>query len=145
MKTLTLAAIRCSLMLTAVTGSLVFVQPAQAYTVTMEQVGANVVAHGSGAFNLMGLTFDGLGGDGVPAVQANFALIQIGKAPHPGVGTLDTYVGFTGPTNFGVGTAFVADFGSGDFISLIAGGRSCRPFCASGLCLGCCSIGWHDL
>jgi len=39
MKTLILAAVRCSLIFTAVTGSLVCVQPAQAYTVTLEQVG----------------------------------------------------------------------------------------------------------
>ena len=59
MKTLILAAIRCSLMFTAVTASLFSVRPAQAYTVTLEQVGANVVANGSGAINLTGLTFAG--------------------------------------------------------------------------------------
>ena len=37
--------------------SLFSVQPAQAYTVTLEQVGSNVVATGSGAINLTGLTF----------------------------------------------------------------------------------------
>ena len=58
MKTLILAAIRCSLMFTAVTASLFFVGPAQAYTVTLEQVGSNVVATGSGAFDLTGLTFE---------------------------------------------------------------------------------------
>jgi hypothetical protein len=47
MKTLILAAIRCSLMF-LVTASL---RPAQAYTVTLEQVGSNVVANGSGAIN----------------------------------------------------------------------------------------------
>jgi hypothetical protein len=52
MQTLILAAIRCSLMFTPVTGSLVCVQPAQAYTVTLQQIGANVVANGSGAINL---------------------------------------------------------------------------------------------
>ena len=57
MKTLILAAIRCSLMFTAVTASLFSVRPAQAYTVTLEQMGSNVVANGSGAINLTGLTF----------------------------------------------------------------------------------------
>ena len=57
MKTLILAAIRCSLMFTAVTASLFSVRPAQAYTVTLEQIGSNVVANGSGAINLTGLTF----------------------------------------------------------------------------------------
>jgi hypothetical protein len=51
MKTLILAAIRCSLMFTAVTASLFSVRPAQAYLVTLEQVGSNVVANGSGAIN----------------------------------------------------------------------------------------------
>ena len=57
MKILILAAVRCSLIFTAVTASLFSVQPAQAYTVTLEQVGSNVVANGSGAINLTGLTF----------------------------------------------------------------------------------------
>src|SRR5262249_31483469 len=51
----------------------------------------------------------------VPLVQANTALIQIGAAPHP---NLDSYRGFTGPTNFGFGTQFLADIGSGDFVGL---------------------------
>jgi hypothetical protein len=33
------------------------VWPVRAYTVTLEQVGSNVVATGSGAINLTGLTF----------------------------------------------------------------------------------------
>ena len=57
MKTLILAAIRCSLMFTAVTASLFSVRPAEAYTVTLQQMGANVVANGSGPINLTGLTF----------------------------------------------------------------------------------------
>ena len=57
MKTLILAAVRCSLIFTAVTASLFSVQPAQAYTVTLQQVGSNVVATGSGPINLTGLTF----------------------------------------------------------------------------------------
>ena len=36
--------------------SLFSVQPAQAYSVTLQQVGSNVVANGTGAFNLTGLT-----------------------------------------------------------------------------------------
>jgi hypothetical protein len=35
--------------------SLFSVQPAQAYKVTLREVGTNVVAHGSGAINLTGL------------------------------------------------------------------------------------------
>ena len=57
MKILILAAVRCSLIFTAVTASLFSVRPAEAYTVTLQQMGANVVANGSGAINLTGLTF----------------------------------------------------------------------------------------
>ena len=98
--------------------SLFSVQPAQAFTVTLEQMGANVVATGSGAFNLVGLTLSGPGAGGLPLVQANNGIIQIGAANHP---ISDAYVGFTGPTNFGVGTQFLANIGSGDFVALIQG------------------------
>ena len=57
MKALILAAIRCSLMFAAVTASLFSIRPAQAYTVTLKQIASNVVATGSGAINLTGLTF----------------------------------------------------------------------------------------
>ena len=56
MKILILAAVRCSLIFTAVTASLFSVRPAQAYTVTLQQMGSNVVATGSGPINLTGLT-----------------------------------------------------------------------------------------
>src|SRR3989440_4829136 len=66
MKRLILAAIRCSLMFTAVTTSLFCVRPAHAgYIVTLKQVGFDtVVATGSGALDLTGLTFQtgGFGG-----------------------------------------------------------------------------------
>ena len=71
MKILILAAVRCSLIFTAVTASLFSVRPAQAYTVTLQQVGSNVVATGSGAINLTGLTFarsgQAIGGAGISA------------------------------------------------------------------------------
>ena len=57
MKILILAAVRCSLIFTAVTASLFSVRPAEAYTVTLQQIGSNVVATGSGAINLTGLSF----------------------------------------------------------------------------------------
>jgi len=56
MKTLILAALRYSLMF-FVTASPFLVPPVQAYTVTLQQVGSNVVATGSGAIDLTGLTF----------------------------------------------------------------------------------------
>ena len=116
MKTLILAAIRCSLMF-LVTGSLFSVQPVQAFTITMEQVGSNVVANGSGAINLTGLTFDGSGSGGAADVFASSGGISIGA-------TVDTtlYNGFTGPTSFGSGGVHLANTSSGDFVSIFASG-----------------------
>ena len=100
MKILILAAVRCSLIFTAVTASLFSVQPAQAYSVTLQQVGSNVVATGSGAINLTGLTFlnsttvNGIG------VVANSGIISTGPTGNVNV---DFYNGFTGPTSFGSG------------------------------------------
>ena len=113
MKTHILAAIRRSLMFTAVTGSLVCVQPAEAYTVTLQQVGSNVVANGSGPINLPGLIFQGTSsvaagvnapsGDFFPPqMNASFGAILTGQ-----VGVVTGYTGFTGPTSFGPGGIFL--------------------------------------
>ena len=58
MKALSKKLLTLTLFAIAVT-SLFCVQPAQAFTITMEQVGSNVVATGSGAINLTGLTSEG--------------------------------------------------------------------------------------
>jgi len=96
--------------------SLFSVQPVQAFTITMEQVGSNVVANGSGAINLTGLTFDGSGSGGAADVFASSGGISIGA-------TVDTtlYNGFTGPTSFGSGGVHFANTSSGDFVSIFAG------------------------
>ena len=108
------AAIRCSLILTAVAA--LFVQPAQAdgYTVTLEQVGSNVVATGGGALDLTGLTFEQNFLNAPPQIQANFSLMITG----PGGANQSQYVGFTGPTNFGSGDLVFADTGSGDGVGI---------------------------
>ena len=110
MKTLIPAAIRCSLMLTAVTASLFSVQPAQAYTITLEQMGVNVVATGSGALNLTGLTPLGLGFLGIPGLDASPPDITI-DAGTPG--PVSFYTGFTGPSSFGSGGFTPASSSSG--------------------------------
>ena len=111
MKTLILAAIRCSLMFTAVTASLFTVRPAQAYLVTLEQVGSNVVATGSGAINLTGLTFFASGVGLTPGILADFGTIIMGPG---GAVNVDEYFGFTGPTSFGSGDLFRPNTSSGD-------------------------------
>src|SRR6516165_8161236 len=87
-------------------------QPAQAFTMTLEQVGSNVVATGSGAINLTGLTFEFT--DVLNAqMQASQGLIQT-------AGSADVYGGFTGPTSFGSGGLFFPNTSSGD-VAAIAG------------------------
>ena len=60
--------------------SLFSVRPAQAYTVTLEQMGSNVVANGSGPINLTGLTFLMRGTAGAVIKAANPAFILTGAA-----------------------------------------------------------------
>jgi hypothetical protein len=110
MKTLILAAIRCSLMF-LVTASLFCVRHAHAYTVTLEQVGSNVVATGSGAINLTGLTFFGSGVGLTPGISADFGIISMGPG---GAVKTDSYFGFHGPTHFGSGGLFHPNTSSGD-------------------------------
>ena len=119
MKTLILAAIRCSLMF-LVTAAPFSVRPAQAYTVTLDQVGSNVVANGSGAINLMGLTFFGTGSSSVQ-VFAKGGLILTGPTVAGDIGQT-IYTGFTGPASFGSGGRFFANTGSGDFVGIFASG-----------------------
>ena len=89
--------------------SLFFVRPVQGFTITMEQMGSNVVANGSGAINLTGLTPAGgaaLGGGGI---EASAGQIITGS---PGSAT--AYTGLNGPTSFGSGGLFNASTSSGD-------------------------------
>jgi hypothetical protein len=112
MKTLTLAAIRCSLMFIAVTGSLVSIQPAQAYTVTLEEVGSDVVANGGGAIDLTGLSFL-FGGIAIPNISPNTASLSVGQSA-----SVDAYSAISGPASFGSGGFTFANGGSGDAVGV---------------------------
>jgi hypothetical protein len=105
------------LALTAVACTSLFsVQPAQAvpFTMTLQQVGANVVANGSGAFNLTGLIFNG-STNASSAINPSIGAIQTG-AP----GFIDVWSGFTtGPTSFGSGNLSVANTASGDLVGSV--------------------------
>src|SRR5215472_18307629 len=97
--------------------SLFCARPPKLYTVRLKEVGANVVANGSGAINLTGLTLS-VSGILVPGtIAANLGLIQIGQL---GNLLVDQYTGITGPTSFGPGTMFFpqANTGSGDFVGI---------------------------
>ena len=117
MKTLIVAAIRCALMFTAV-AAVSLVHPAQAYTVTLEQVGSNVVATGSGAINLTELTFVNHFGPANNQLWASGGVILTGAAP----AFIDGYGGFTGPTSFGSGGNFFPSTSSGDFVGIAGPG-----------------------
>jgi len=117
MKTLILAAIRCSLMFTAV-AAVSFVHSAQAYTVTLEQMGPDVVANGSGPINLTGLTFVGPFSN-FSAISPSNGLIRTGPA---GFAIYDSYRGFTGPASFGTGfPGTFANSGTGDLVGIANG------------------------
>ena len=116
MKTLILAAIRCSLMFTAVTASLFSIRAAEAYTVTLKQMGANVVANGSGAFNLTGLSFLASGTQGGAILQPPIGAIVTGTTDSANV---TFFSGFSGPTSFGSGNGDIASSGSGDRVGIV--------------------------
>jgi hypothetical protein len=116
--------------LAIVLASLLSVRPAQAgYTVTLQQVGPNVVATGSGAIDLTGLTFSGstsLDPAIRPAIapfgnRTLSAFINTG----PTSSSVDIYVGASGPgTGFGTLVFTSASSGSGDMVGIIVGGTS---------------------
>ena len=118
MKTLILAAIRCSLMFTAVTASLFSIRPAQAnYIVTLQQVGPNVVATGSGAFDLTGLPVKARGSS-QPLIQPFLGNIVTGSSNF-----CDVYgTTITGPNSFGIGIETLASIGIGDLVGMAFNG-----------------------
>ena len=111
MNTLIFAAIRGSLMFTAVAA--LSVDPAQAYRVTLKEVGSNVVANGSGPINLTGLTLTDFGLILTGTISANVGLIITG-----GVAIVDGFSGITGPTSFGSGGSSFTKSGSGDMVGI---------------------------
>ena len=90
------------------------VQPAQAYMVTLKQVGSDVVATGSGPINLTGLNFVI---STVLSAQINSTVAAIGTGPaFPVAG--DLYNGLSGPTSFGSGLTTFPSSGSGDTVGI---------------------------
>jgi len=84
---------------------------ASPYVVTLDQVGANVVATGSGELDLVGLTGYLSGWTSAPADMWPLRG-YINTGPTTSV-PLDAYTGFTGPTSYGSGGGGVASTGSG--------------------------------
>jgi len=86
-----------------------------AYIVTLEQVGSNVVASGSGTLDLAGLSLIAAGDTSQAGMNPAFALINTGPTSAT---TVDLYTGITGPTNFGSGFFTPASSGSGDPVDI---------------------------
>ncbi len=89
--------------------------PAQAaYTITIEQVGSDVVATGSGSINFDALAVYGDELD-TSLIAASGGAIIVG----PTTPTDDTYYsGVAGPITFGAGGEFLADSGGGGIVGL---------------------------
>jgi hypothetical protein len=93
------------------------VRPAEAagYVVTLQQVGPNVIATGSGALDLTGLTFGGNNGGASARVEPDAGWIVTG-AP---AASYAQYVGPTGPITFGSGGATSANSGTGSLVGIV--------------------------
>ena len=103
--------------LAIVIACVISVRPAQAgYIVTLEQVGSNVVATGSGPIDLTGLKFLFAGG-GVANINPKGATLGTGPFDFP-VNFYESSAPFSGPTNFGSGDFTFANSGSGDFLGI---------------------------
>ena len=95
--------------------SLFSIRAAQGFTVTLEQVGSNVVATGSGAINLTGLTFASGGLVANGSMGPSIALLVVAD----GTG-LSQYTGFSGPSSFGPGITIInASSCSGDSVGIV--------------------------
>jgi hypothetical protein len=85
------------------------------YVVTLQQVGGDVVATGSGPIDLAGLSPAGTGNANTGIVPPS-GFILTGPA---GLVSFDLYTGFTGPATFGNGGFTPADSGSGDVVGIL--------------------------
>ncbi|MGH8145878.1 MAG: PEP-CTERM sorting domain-containing protein [Rhodanobacteraceae bacterium] len=85
------------------------------YVVTLTQQGSDVVATGSGAFDLAGLTHFG-SSTSVTSIVPDLGYMSTGSLSAVNI---DSYTGFTGPTNFGSGIGTPATTGSGDYVGII--------------------------
>jgi len=98
-------------------GSGLIASPAQAgYVVTLQEVGSDVVATGSGPIDLTGLTSAGPGGASASLFPA-FGQIFTGGTNLGG--DVDLYDGISGPTDFGFGDQKIAGDTSGDLVGVI--------------------------
>jgi len=88
------------------------------YLETLNEQGADVVATGSGTFDLSALTFDSHNVNSLPFLNPKQALLGIGTTTGADGGD-DAYTGVDAPANFGSGPATNASNGSGDPVSIV--------------------------
>jgi hypothetical protein len=88
--------------------------PAQAaYVATLQQVGANVVATGSGSIDITDLTLDHI--QIIPIEVAAFAgYLGLGQTGNPGA----VYTGVSGPADIGLGGTFIPSTSSGSVVAI---------------------------
>jgi hypothetical protein len=90
---------------------------ASPYVVTVEQIGSNVVATGTGQLDVTGLTFGGTTGGDQGLWPAGPAII-LGLDPSTLFG-IDYYFGVvSGPTSFGAGGVSLANSAAGNLVGL---------------------------
>jgi PEP-CTERM motif len=92
------------------------------YVVDLTQQGPNVVATGSGAVDLTGLSFVSGGFFSGPEITPTGGddPLNMNILTGPRGQPLDDYKGLTGPASFGSGGGAGADSGSGDFVGMTA-------------------------
>jgi PEP-CTERM motif len=133
---------------TAALGVMLIAPPAQAaYTLTVQQAGADVTATGTGSidFDALGLYADDELGSSL--LEASGGAIIVG----PTTDTDDTfYSGIAGPIDFGPGDEFLADMGTGAIVGLgtfdePSGGVVAVPLnYVSGASLGTSTATWSN-
>ncbi len=96
-----------------------------AYTVTIEQDGANVDATGSGTIDLTDLVRSPIISTTVASVDGVAGLEFTGPAQSSlPMGYVTGYFGATGPATFGTATGAGANSGAGDLVGVITSGNS---------------------
>jgi hypothetical protein len=98
------------------------IRPAQAiYIVSLQQVGPDVVATGSGTIDLNGLSFV-TNGAGVGSLFPLIGEIATGLDNS----SFYDYTGFSGPSSFGAGPPTGDSSGSGDYVGIIGASNDLR-------------------
>jgi hypothetical protein len=99
---------------------------ASPYVVTLEQVGSDVVATGSGSIDLRGLEITG-SVDVHASIEPYLAEILTGPAPSNVSANTYAPISFNGPSSFGSGGGTSANIGSGDEVGIAVSGASSGP------------------